>query len=156
NNGWVQSSAPLFNNDGTLDTVALAEFKEFELRLSPFGPQQIRWPSARIADTPEEALNRLVLFPGAFYNNPLFTVRGEFPPAALNFFTSSALGAQYQNALFEGGARDLATSGGQEIHDGALFVFQPNSNRTGLVFGGNPNIRAADNVFLNDRDFDLM
>src|SRR5206468_10532963 len=50
NDGWVQSSAPLLNIDGTLDDVALAEFKSIELRLSPNGPQQIRWPSANIAD----------------------------------------------------------------------------------------------------------
>jgi glucose/arabinose dehydrogenase len=39
NDGWVQSSAPLLNFDGTLNPVALAEFKEFELRLAPNGPQ---------------------------------------------------------------------------------------------------------------------
>jgi uncharacterized protein (TIGR03118 family) len=152
--GWIQSSAPLFNTDGTFDDVALQEFRSIELTAG--APQQTRWPSANIADTPEEALNRLVMFPGAFYNKPVFSVRAEFPPAALSFFTSSALGSQYQNALFEGGARDLATSGGREIHDGALFVFQPNSSRTGLDFGGDPNVRTTDNVFLNDRDFDLM
>src|SRR5262249_4492223 len=156
NDGWVQSSAPLFNTDGSLDSVALAEFKAIELRLSPNGPQQIRWPSANIADTPEEALNRLVMFPGAVYNAPVFSVRAEFPPAALSFFTSSALGSQYANALFEGGARDLATSGGQEMRDCALLVFQPTGDRTGLDFGGDPNVRTTDNVFLNNRDFDLM
>src|SRR5262249_3987625 len=40
NNGWVQSSAPLIQNDGSLDPGALAEFKSIELRLSPNGPQQ--------------------------------------------------------------------------------------------------------------------
>src|SRR5262249_54082011 len=115
----------------------------------------IRWPSANIADTPEEALNRLVLFPGAFYNNPVFSVRAEFPPAALNFFTSSALGAQYQNALFEGEARDFLTAPGRDQFDGALLVFPPNSSRRGLDFGGNPFIRTTDNVFENDVVFDL-
>src|SRR5262249_61682252 len=39
---------------------------------------------------------------------------------------------------------------------GALFVFRPNGDRTGLDFGGDPNVRTTDNVFLNNRDFDLM
>src|SRR5262249_7805577 len=34
-------------------------------------------------------------------------------------------------------------------------VFHPNDDRTGLDFGGDPNIRATDNVFLNDTPFDL-
>src|SRR5262249_5391067 len=155
NNGWVQSSAPLIQNDGSLDPGAVAEFKSIELRLSPNGPQQTRWPSSKIADTPEEALSRLVMLPGAFYNTSVYSVRAEFPPAGLGFLNSSALGPNYQNAQFEGAARDLATSGGQELHDGALFVFHPNGDRTGLDFGGDPNIRTSDGVFQNFRDFDL-
>jgi uncharacterized protein (TIGR03118 family) len=157
NDGWVQSSAPLFNVDGSLDPAALAEFKSIELRLSPNGPQQTRWPSSRIPDTPEEALSRLVLLPGATYNPAVFSVRAEDPPAGLNFYTSSALGSQYQNLLFEGEARDFLTAPGPlgEEFDGALFLFHPNNNRTGLDFGGDPNVRTSDNVFQNTRDFDL-
>src|SRR5262249_13030995 len=128
NNGWVQSSAPLYNLDGTLDPVALAEFKAIELRLAPNGPQQNRWPSSRIADTPQEALSRLVMLPGAHYNPAVFSVRAELPPAALSFYTGSALGSQYQNALFMGEARDFLTAPNQEQFDGGLFVFQPNKS----------------------------
>src|SRR5262249_9404176 len=106
NNGWVQSPAPLFNVDGSLDVGAIAEFKSIELRLSPNGLQQNRWATAKIADTPEEALNRLVKLPGAHYNNPVFSVRAELPPAGLGFLTSAALGSKYEGALFEGEARD--------------------------------------------------
>jgi uncharacterized protein (TIGR03118 family) len=156
NNGWVQSSAPLFNIDGTLDDTALAEFKSIELALSPNGPQQTRWPSANIADTPQEALNRLLMLPGAYYNPAVFSVRAEFPPAGLGFLTSSALGSQYQNVLFEGEARDFLTAPTLDLEfDGALLFFHPNSDRTGLDFGDNPNIRASDHVFLNNRDLDL-
>jgi uncharacterized protein (TIGR03118 family) len=154
NNGWIQSSGPLLNVDGTLDPGALAEFKSIELRLSPNGPQQTRWPSSRIADTPEQALSRLVMLPGASYNPPVFSVRAELPPAGLAFLNSAALGPQYQNALFEGEARDFSTAAGEEF-DGGLFVFHPNSDRTGLDFGGDPNVRTTDNVFQNFRDFDL-
>jgi uncharacterized protein (TIGR03118 family) len=157
NDGWVQSSAPLLNADGTIDTAAIAEFKSIELRLSPNGPQQTRWSSSRIADTAQEALSRLVMLPGATYNAPVFSVRAEDPPAGLNFYTSSVLGSQYQNLLFEGEARDFLTAPGPlgEEFDGALFLFHPNDTRTGLDFGGDPNIRARDNVFQNFRDFDL-
>src|SRR5262249_18698772 len=34
NNGWIQSSGPLFNADGSIDSAALAEFKSIEMRLS--------------------------------------------------------------------------------------------------------------------------
>src|SRR5262249_31538179 len=79
------------------------------------------------------------------------------PPAGLSFYTGSALGSQYQNLLFEGEARDFLTAPGPlgEEFDGALFAFHPNSDRTGLDFGGDPNIRTSDNVFQNFRDFDL-
>jgi uncharacterized protein (TIGR03118 family) len=157
NNGWVQSSGPLFNVDGSIDEAAIAEFKSIELRLSPNGPQQTRWSSQRIPDTAEQALSRLVMLPGAHYNPAVFSVRAEDPPAGLNFLSSSALGPQYQNALFEGEARDFLTAPGPlgEEFDGALFVFHPNMDRTGLDFGGDPNIRTSDNVFQNFRDFDL-
>jgi uncharacterized protein (TIGR03118 family) len=157
NNGWIQSSGPLLNTDGSLDSAALAEFKSIELRLSPNGPQQTRWSSSRIADTPEQAMSRLVMLPGATYNAPVFSVRAELPPAGLGFMTSSALGPDYQNMLFEGEARDFLTAPGAlgEEFDGALFVFHPNSDRTGLDFGGDPNVRTSDNVFQNSRDFDL-
>ena len=154
NNGWIQSSAPLLNVDGSLDPGALAEFKSIEMTRSPNGPQQTRWSSARIANSPEEALSRLLMLPGATYNPAVFSVRAEFPPAGLGFLNSSALGSNYQNALFEGEARDFATSA-QEEFDGAILVFHPNADRTGLDFGGDPNVRTSDGVFQNFRDFDL-
>ena len=157
NNGWIQSSGPLFNFDGTPDETALHEFKKIEVSVN--GLQQTRWPPSNIADTVEEAFNRLVLLPGAHYNPPVFSLRGETPPAGLGFLDSSALGPQYQGALFEGEARD--NNGGpfsdpREQFNGALFVFHPNADRTGLDFGGDPNIRPSDGVFLNNTPFDLM
>src|SRR5262249_26871959 len=156
NNGWVQSSGPLFNSDGSFDDTAIHEFKSIEVAVN--GLQQIRWPATNIADTAEEAFNRLLMLPGAHYDTPVFSVRAEDPPAGLGFLTSSALGPQYQGALFEGEARD--NNGGpfsdpREQFNGALFVYHPNSDRTGLDFGGDPNIRASDNVFLNNSVFDL-
>src|SRR6516165_4519410 len=130
NNGWVQSSGPLFNRDGSPDQTALAEYKEIEVRVN--GLQQIRWPATRIADTVEEALSRLVMLPGAHYNAPVFSARGEIPPAGIGFLHSSALGQLYQDALFEGEARDNQSvfRDPREQFNGALFVFHPTSDRS--------------------------
>src|SRR5262249_51413376 len=139
NDGWIQSSAPLLQNDGSLDPGALAEFKSIERRLSPNGAQQTRWSTANNADTPQPARDQLVMLPGAHYNPPAFSIRAEDPPAGLGFLNGSALGPQYQNALFEGEARDNFPGSPfrdpREQFDGALFVFQPNSDRSGLDFG---------------------
>jgi uncharacterized protein (TIGR03118 family) len=157
NNGWIQSSSPLVNFDRTPDETALQEFKSIEV--STNGLQQSRWPPTNIADTVEEAFNRLVLLPGAHYNPPVFSVRAEDPPAGLGFMTGGALGPDYQGALFEGEARD--NNGGpfsdpREQYNGVLLVFHPNADRTGIDFKGDPNIRASDGVFLNNADFDLL
>jgi uncharacterized protein (TIGR03118 family) len=156
NNGWVQSSGPLFNRDGSLDDAALAEFKQIEVKVN--GLQQIRWPATRIADTAEEALSRLVMLPGAHYNAPVFSVRGEDPPAGLGFLRGSALGPQYQDALFEGEARDNQSvfRDPREQFNGALLVFHPTKDRSGLDFSKDANVRPSDQVFLNDTPFDLM
>lgn len=152
NNGWVQSLPPLFNVDGTFDDLAIQEYKSIEVRLN--GLQQIRWPAVNLADTAEEAFNRLVMLPGAHYNPSVFSVRAEDPPAGLGFLHGGALGAQYQDALFYGEARDFATDA-REQFNGALFVFHPTADRNGLEFGNDPNIRPSDHVFMNDTDFDL-
>src|SRR5262249_14847535 len=70
NNGWIQSSSPLFNFDGTRDEVALQEYRSIEVATS--GLQQSRWPATRIATTVDDAFNRLVMLPGAHYNMPVF------------------------------------------------------------------------------------
>jgi uncharacterized protein (TIGR03118 family) len=163
NDGWIQSSAPLLNLDLTLDDLALSEFRSIELTASgtPPAPQQSRWPSANIATTAQEALNRLLLLPGAQYNPPVYSVRAEDPPAGLAFYTSSVLGAQYQDLLFEGEARDNLTDPREEF-DGALFMFHPNGDRTGLDFtqgfGSDPSIIGrleTDGVLPNNADFAL-
>jgi uncharacterized protein (TIGR03118 family) len=166
NDGWIQSSAPLFNFDGSPDPGALAEFKAIERRLSPNGMQQTRWPSANIPDTVDQALSQLVMLPGARYNAPVFSERAEVPPAGLGFLNSSALGPNYDGALFEGEARDNFPGSPfrdpREQFDGALFVFHPKDDRTGLDFnsnfGSDPNLLNrlnTDGVLPNNSDFDI-
>jgi uncharacterized protein (TIGR03118 family) len=158
-NGWIQSSAPLLNLDGTLDDVALQEFRSIELTAG--APQQTRWPSSNIATTAQEAMNRLLMLPGAHYNPPVYSVRAEDPPSGLNFYTSSVLGSQYQDLLFVGEARDNLTDP-REQFDGALFMFHLNSDRTGIDFsqgfGSDPSVidrLETDGVLPNNSDFDI-
>jgi uncharacterized protein (TIGR03118 family) len=108
----------------------------------------------------EQALDSLVLFPGAHYNAPVFSVRAETPPGGLGFLSSGNLGPQYQDALFEGEARDnfpgSPFADPREQFNGALFVFHPTSDRSRLDLSASPFVRASDGVFENNSDFDLM
>src|SRR5262249_7389643 len=83
NNGWIQSMGPL---------ERVREYKGIETTPRFFGLQQNRWPPTLIADTPEEALARMFMLPGAHYNSPQFSWRYAVPPAALGFLSSTALG----------------------------------------------------------------
>src|SRR6266545_2361975 len=96
NGGWVQIMGPVSR---------LAEYKAIETSPQFFGLQQIRWPPTNIADTPEDALARLVMLPGAHYSGPEFSWKFEVAPAAIGFLKTRALGPQYENDLFMGGAR---------------------------------------------------
>ncbi len=106
NGGWVQIMGPVSR---------LAEYKAIETSPQFFGLQQIRWPPTNIADTPEDALARLVMLPGAHYSDPEFSWKFEVAPAAIGFLKSRALGPQYENDLFMGGAR-TTLEGGHLFH----------------------------------------
>src|SRR5262245_10518231 len=61
NSGWVQIMGP---------AARVAEFKAIETTAPFVGLQQIRWPATNIADTPRDALNRLVRLPGSQFSDP--------------------------------------------------------------------------------------
>ncbi|HSK15079.1 MAG TPA: PQQ-dependent sugar dehydrogenase [Gaiellaceae bacterium] len=102
NSGWVQIMGPLSR---------LHEFKQIETTPPFVGLQQNRWPPANIADSPEEALDRLFMLPGAHFSDPEFAWKFEVAPAALGFVSGRALGPQYNGDLFMGGARNFFLSG---------------------------------------------
>jgi glucose/arabinose dehydrogenase len=131
NSGWVQIMGP---------ASRVAQFKEIETSPQFFGLQQIRWPPTNIADTPEEALSRLFMLPGAHFSDPQFAWKFEVAPAALGFVTGRALGPQYHGDLFMGGARDF-------LFSGHIFRFQVTGNRR-KVGVDDPRIedRVADNL----------
>jgi len=117
NNGWVQVMGPL---------ARVAEFKAIETTPPFVGLQQIRWPSTNIADTPADALSRLVMIPGAHYRDPVFSWKYAVAPAGIGFLDSRALGREYQGNLFVGAAR-------LTLSQGYLMRFVLNRSRRGFA-----------------------
>jgi glucose/arabinose dehydrogenase len=122
NSGWVQIMGP---------AGRVADFKAIETDpaapkpFTPngyFGLQQVRWPPTNIADTPEQALSRLFMLPGARFSDPELSWRFEVAPGGIGFLDSRALGREYRGDLFMGGARDL-------LEGGHLFRIELTGNR---------------------------
>ena len=130
NGGWIQVMGPIDR---------IAEFKAIETSAQFQGLQQIRWPPSLIADSPDEASERLVMLPGAHYSDPELSWRFEVAPAGIGFLHGPALGPQYENDLFIGGAR--AT-----LEGGHLFHINLTGNRR-MVGVDDPALedRVADN-----------
>jgi glucose/arabinose dehydrogenase len=147
NSGWVQIRGPVSR---------IAEYKAIETSpdvdpclppppASYFGLQQIRWPPTLIADTPDEALSRLFMLPGAHYRDPEFSWKFEVAPAGIGFLKGRALGPQYANDLFMGGARTF-------LEGGHLFHFNLTGNRRKI---GVDDARLEDRVADNLCKFDI-
>ena len=51
----------------------VAQYKQIESTYGAGNLQQLRWPPSLIADTPQDALARLYMLPGAHYNDPEFS-----------------------------------------------------------------------------------
>jgi glucose/arabinose dehydrogenase len=144
NSGWIQIRGPVSR---------IAEYKAIETNpgIDPciggayFGLQQIRWPPTNIANTPEEALSRLFMLPGAHHRDPEMSWKFEVAPAGIGFMTGSALGPQYRNDLFVGGARTF-------LAGGHLFHFNLTGNRRKI---GVDDPRLDDRVADNLCKFDI-
>jgi uncharacterized protein (TIGR03118 family) len=156
NGGWVQIMGP---------AARIAEFKDIETKFTPlqgnlpvagnlplslvdlatFIPamQQLRWPPSLIADTPEQAMQRLFVLPGSHYEEPEFSWRWAVAPAAIGF-GGSGLGPTHANDLFVGAARTF-------LAGGYLFEFKFDSTREHFAFS-DPTL--ADKVDDNDYKFD--
>jgi glucose/arabinose dehydrogenase len=120
NGGWVQIAGPV---------ERIAQFKQIEtstaidpIKMSSyFGLQQVRWSPDLIADTPQEALSRLFMLPGAHYSDPKLSWKFEVAPAGIGFLDSVALGPRYEGDLFLGEARTFLDAG---------YLFRLRLNRT--------------------------
>jgi glucose/arabinose dehydrogenase len=131
NGGWIQIMGPV---------ERIAKFKEIETTFGAQALQQIRWPPTNIADTPEEALSRLFMLPGATYSDPEFSWKWEVAPGGIGFVHGRALGPQFQNDLFMGAAT-------ANLEGGYLFHFNLTGNRR-MIGVDDPRLedRVADNL----------
>ena len=136
NSGWIQIRGP---------ASRIAEYKAIETSPQFSGLQQIRWPPTNLADTPDEALSRLFMLPGAHFRDPELSWRYEVAPAALGFHTGRALGREYENDLFMGAARPT-------LQGGHLFRFNLTGNRRRIAV---EDARLEDGVADNNAKFDI-
>jgi glucose/arabinose dehydrogenase len=140
NAGWTQIMGP---------AERVPEWKAIEVSDEFRGDWQRRFPPELLADTPDEALNRLFMLPGAHYHDPEFSWRYDVPPAAVGFMAGSALGSEYAGNLFLGSAQ-INTSAALEHGD--LMRFQFSADRTEFALPNDPYIvdKVAENRAKND------
>lgn len=119
NGGWIQIMGPV---------ERIEQFKEIETTFGQMALQQLRWPPTNIADSPDEALSRLFMLPGATYQDPVFSWKYEVAPGGIGFLNSRAYGPRFQGDLFVGAATP-------QLEGGYLFHFNLNEDRTGFEFG---------------------
>jgi glucose/arabinose dehydrogenase len=131
NGGWIQVMGPLARID---------QFKEIETTMFGGALQQARWPPTNVADSPEEALARMMMLPGAHYSDPEFSWKFEVAPAAIGFMNGAGIGRQYDGDLFVGAARPF-------LEGGFLWHFNLTGNRRSIAVD-DPRLedRVADNL----------
>jgi glucose/arabinose dehydrogenase len=136
NSGWVQIIGP---------SDRITEFKGIETTFGARTLQQLRWPPTNLADTPQEALSRLFMLPGAHYSEPEFSWRWAVAPAGSGFMSGRALGPQYDGDLFVGASRTT-------LAGGYLFHFNLTGNRRKIAVD---DPRIEDRVADNGAKFDI-
>ena len=136
NGGWIQVIGPL----GRIN-----EFKSIETTYGNGTLQQLRWPPSNIADTPQAALARMYMLPGAQYTDPEFSWKYAVAPAALGFVRGRGLGPQFESDMFVGASRST-------LLNGYLFRFKLTDNRQHFSFDDS---RLDDLVADNTDKFDL-
>lgn len=135
NGGWAQIIGPVSRID---------EFKAIESTYGAGNLQQLRWPPSGLADTPQAALARLYMLPGAQYVDPEFSWKYAVAPAALGFVRGRGLGTQYESDMFVGASRTT-------LLNGYLFRFKLTTDRLHFSF---TDSRLADLVADNNDKFD--
>jgi len=131
NGGWIQVIGPVSRID---------QFKSIESTYGPGNLQQLRWPPSNIADTPQQALARMFMLPGAQYIDPEFSWKYAIAPAGIGFIKGRGLGPQYEGDLLVGASRTT-------LLNGYLFRFRFTANRQHFAFSDQRlEDRVADNV----------
>jgi glucose/arabinose dehydrogenase len=131
NGGWIQVMGPL---------ARIVQFKEIETTMFGGNLQQSRWPPTNIADSPEEAMTRMLMLPGAHYSDPKFSWKFEVAPAGIGFMDGRGIGPQYDGNLFMGAARPF-------LEGGFVWRFRLTGNRRNIAVD-DPRLedRVADNL----------
>ena len=156
NGGWTQIMGPV---DRLQDYKSIeSSFTPLQGNLpvngnTPFSPvdpatfvpaqQQIRFAPSALADTPDEALSRLLMLPGAHYEDPEFSWKWAVAPAGIGF-VGSGLGPQYAGDLFVGASRTF-------LDNGYLFDFKLDASRQHFSF---TDPALSDKVDDNEYKFD--
>jgi uncharacterized repeat protein (TIGR01451 family) len=135
NGGWIQLAGPLTRID---------QFKSIESTYGAGNLQQLRWPTSNIADTPQQALSRMLMLPGAQYVDPEFSWKYATAPAGIGFVKGRGLGPQYEGDMLIGASRTT-------LLNGFLFRMKLDANRQHFVF---TDSRLADRVADNVDKFD--
>jgi hypothetical protein len=136
NGGWIQTMGPINR---------VAEFKAIESTYGAGNLQQLRWPPGNIADTPQLALPRLYMLPGAQYTDPEFSWKFAVAPSTIGFVNGTTLGAPFANNLFVGASRTT-------LLNGYLLRFKFTADRQHFSFS-DPHL--ADLVADNTDKFDV-
>ena len=136
NGGWIQTMGPISR---------VAEFKAIESTYSNGTLQQVRWSPSNIADSPQAALARLYMLPGAQYVDPEFSWKFAVAPSPIGFVRGRALGPQFEGDLLTGGSRVT-------LSNGFLFRFKLSADRQHFTF---TDSRLADLVADNVDKFDI-
>lgn len=136
NGGWIQVIGPVSR---------VAQFKSIETTRPPFDLQQLRYPPTNIADTPQQALSRLVMLTGAHYSDPEFSWKYAVAPGGIGFIRGRGLGPQYDGDLIVGAATPA-------LAGGYLFHFQITGNRQKI---GVDDPRLEDRVADNTDKFSI-
>ncbi|HVQ36172.1 MAG TPA: PQQ-dependent sugar dehydrogenase, partial [Pyrinomonadaceae bacterium] len=136
NGGWTQVIGPVSR---------IAEYKSIESTYAAGNLQQLRWPPSNIADTPQAALARLYMLPGAQYTDPEFSWKYAVAPAGIGFVKGRGLGSQFEGDMFVGASRTT-------LLNGYLFRFKLTGDRQHFAF---TDSNLADRVADNADKFDL-
>jgi hypothetical protein len=131
NGGWIQTMGPVSRVD---------EFRSIEMTYGAGNLQQLRWPPSNIAATPQQAVARMFMLPGAQYIDPEFSWKYAVAPSPIGFVKGRGLGPQFEGDLFVGASRTT-------LLNGFLFRFKLTADRQHFSFS-DPRLadRVADNI----------
>ncbi|MCA1578725.1 MAG: PQQ-dependent sugar dehydrogenase [Acidobacteria bacterium] len=131
NGGWIQTMGPVSRVD---------EFRSIEMTYGIGNLQQLRWPPSNIATTPQQAIARMFMLPGAQYIDPEFSWKYAVAPSPIGFVKGRGLGPQFEGDLFVGASRTT-------LLNGFLFRFKLTADRQHFSFA-DPRLadRVADNI----------